>query len=534
MKIELLFGHKSIPHGQQKQLYILIRISSDRVPNSDSERLPLNISVVLDRSGSMAGEKISYVKQAAQFLVQHLTSADRISVVSYNDAVTTNVASQKIEHKERITQAIAKLTSGGTTNLSGGWLEGCQHIVAHKEARQINRVLLLTDGLANQGITDTERLTEMARQKREEGIITTTMGVGMDFNEDLLTRMATEGGGAFYFIDNPDRTPEIFAEELRDLLAVVAQNIRVRFIPAQPVQQYHQLNTYPTEDELSAQVYRMGDLYNEDQKDLLLELMLAPQMKLGELSLGKIQIVYDFVEGEQVAHHSTEYDLSVQVVDVELYQDEPNPDVVRNALLLEAARAREKAVKEADKGNFPAAKAVLAAAADHIQNSPYFDNSDLQAEHNMLREEAVDMEMGEARYDAYSRKSTTTKAYYSTQRGMKKREETILVHGRLRATRQAIERHGQTPRLIKWKREQLVLDMPILRIGRLTTNDIVIPENEVSERHCQIIRQGDEYYLEDMGSSNGTFANGGKVEGLFRLSAGDVVTVGSWLFMFDH
>lgn len=534
MKIELLYGHRTVPHGQEKQLYVLVRAYAEGTPNRDKARLPLNLSVVLDRSGSMAGDKLSYVKQAAQFLVQHLTSADRLSVVSYNQDVTTNVPSQKVEKKDRILQAIAKLVSGGTTNLSGGWLQGCQHVASEQGERQINRVLLLTDGLANQGVTDPERIIEMVRQKRDEGILTTTMGVGMDFNEDLLTRMAAEGGGAFYFIDNPDRTPAIFGEELNDLLTVVAQNLRVRFTPTPQVQSYQQLNTYSTEDELSARVFRLGDLYSEDQKDLLLEMMIVPQIKQEDISLGKLQVSYDAVDGEQVAHHVTEYELKITVVDVELYQDEPTAEVVRQALLLETARAREKAIKEADRGNFMAAKAILAAIADKIQNSPYFDEPDLQSEHNMLREEAIDMEMGEARYDAYSRKSSTTKAYYSTQRGKKMREETVLVHGRMRAARPAIERQGSTPRVVKWKREQMVLDMAVLRIGRLTTNDIVIPENEVSERHCQVIRQGDDYFLEDLGSSNGTFANGGKVSGLFRLSTGDVVTVGSWLFMFER
>ncbi len=533
MNIEILYSNPTIPHGQQRQIYVLVRLQTDADLENEQQRLPLNLSVVLDRSGSMAGNKLDYVKQAAQFLVQHLTHKDRLSIVSYNDHVTTNLSSQNVDNKTHIAQIIAKLNAGGTTNLSGGWLEGCQHIAAYQREYQINRVLLLTDGLANQGITDVDRLTEIARQKRESGITTTTMGVGMDFNEDLLVRMAAEGGGAFYFIDSPERTPQIFAEELTDLLTVVAQNINIRFIPTSAVQNYHQLNTYVTEDEIAAQLFRVGDLYVGDQRELLLELIVVPQIKLERLSLGTLEIMYDEVDENTTRHHSLEYELSVEVVDAELYQEHPNADVLKEVLLLEAARAREKAVREADRGNFSAAQALLSAAADRIQNSPYFEDPNLMAEHNMLREEAVDMEIGSARYDAYSRKSSTTKVYYSTHRGRKMREETILVHGRMRAARPAIERKRSTPRVIRWKREKLVLDMPILRIGRLTTNDIVIPENEVSERHCQIIKQGDDYYLEDLGSSNGTFANGGKVEGLFRLSSGDVVTVGSWLFMFD-
>src|SRR5581483_3554447 len=137
-----------------------------------------------------------------QFLMQHLGAQDRFSLVTYDQKVAVHIAPTSVIHKDNLSSSIETITSGGTTNLSGGWLQGCQ---------------LVAEGLADEGVTDSNRLVAMARQKREEGVTTTTMGVGMDFNEDLLTRMANEGGGAFYFIDNPDQAPKIFAEELNDL-----------------------------------------------------------------------------------------------------------------------------------------------------------------------------------------------------------------------------------------------------------------------------------------------------------------------------
>lgn len=539
MKTELLLDYKTIPHGQERKLYILLRVRSDMLITNNENRIPLNISVVIDRSGSMAGDKISFVKKAAQFLVQHLTSADWFSLVSYNHDVTVNAKAQKIENKDRLIQAIEKLIPGGTTNLSGGWLQGCQLVVDQAQSRQITRVLLLTDGIANKGVTDNTRLAEMARQKRDEGIVTTTMGVGTDFNEDLLTQMSSEGGGAFYFIDNPDRAPEIFAEELRDLLSVVAQNLKVTFTPASFVQDYAQFNAYAVEDNLTSKTYRLGDVYGEDLKELVLEVVLPAQTEVGEISLGTIRVAYDDVSESQIAHHSADYEIKLQVVEADAFDEVAHEGVMRTVLLLETARARDKAIKAADKGDFRTAQAVLTAMADRIQESPYFDEEDFQIEHNALREEAIDMELGEERYDAMSRKSSTTKAFgrlttsSSQIFGRRRSNETVVVQGRLRSSRRALERHGLTPRIIKWKREQLVLDAQLIRIGRGASNDIVIPEDEVSEHHCQIIKQGDAYYLEDLRSANGTFANGGKVEDRFRLSVGDIMTVGSWLFMFD-
>lgn len=533
MQAQYQLDYPAIAINQANELNLLIRITGG-LTRQNAQRLPLNLSVVLDRSGSMAGDKLTNVQKAAEFLIQHLTAHDYFSLVSYNHAVNVEVAAQRVQRKDRILHAIKKLIAGGTTNLSGGWLQGCQLVAENLNGQQqVNRVLLLTDGLANQGVTDTSRLKEMARQKRDESITTTTMGVGLDFNEDLLTQMAAEGGGAFYFIDNPDQAPHIFAEELRDLLTVVAQNLVISFQPVnKPPVTAAQLNTYATEDRDSITVFRLGDVYSEEEKVLLLRLGVPAITEKKQVQLGTIKIEYDEIAASSTVHRIMEYIINVAVVtEADAKRQAQNEEVLRVALMLEASRAREQAIKLADRSDFGAAKDVLTRAADAIQNSK-LDDQELMLEHNMLREEAVDMSLGAERYDSYARKSSTSKVFYSTQRV--RREETVMVHGRLKASRPAIERHGQTPRVMKWKREEIELTMEELRIGRTTDNDIVIGEAEVSDRHCRIFKRGQDYILEDLDSTNGTFANGGKIDKVFRLSVGDVMTVGSWLFMFER
>ncbi|MBI5959145.1 MAG: VWA domain-containing protein, partial [Chloroflexi bacterium] len=229
MKADFALDYTVIAVERAQHVYLLARILAEAAPQSAARR-PLNLSVVLDRSGSMQGNKLSYIKQAAQYLVQRLAAQDRFSLVSYNQSVTVDVPPISALEKDRINHAIKKLESSGTTNLSGGWLQGCQLVAGGIAEGQVNRVLLLTDGLANEGVTDTARLEALARQKRSEGITTTTMGVGMDFNEDLLMRMAKEAGGAFYFIDNPDQAPNIFNEELNLMMSVVGQNLMITLI----------------------------------------------------------------------------------------------------------------------------------------------------------------------------------------------------------------------------------------------------------------------------------------------------------------
>jgi Ca-activated chloride channel homolog len=532
MEADYVLDYDVLSMAREHHLYLLARIKAGATPSA-SKRRPLNLSVVLDRSGSMAGDKLAYVKKATQFLVQHLSAADRFSLVTYNEAVAVNIAPTNATVKDQINHTIQAINAGGMTNLSGGWLQGCQLVAEGVTDGHSKRVLLLTDGLANEGVTDGSRLASMARHKREEGVTTTTMGVGMDFNEDLLTRMAAEGGGAFYFIDNPDQAPRIFAEELQDLLNVVGQNLTITLSLSHQVRMVRQLNAYPSQQTDNHIAFTLGDLYSEEIKLLLLELSIPALGKLGTVEVARLRFDYDELGEDRVTHRTLELPITINAsADGDAERQSPNAEVVKTALLLRAARAREDAIRHADAGNFEEARKVLSDMADDIERS-HLDDQQLQSEHNMLREEAIDMEMGSERYDSHTRKVGTSKVHYgSTRTFMRAASESQALHSRLKSSRPALERDQDAPKAVTWKRETLDLMADRVRIGRSDDNDIVIPEDEVSRYHCEIVRDGDDLFLDDLNTPNGTYANGGRVQGRFRLSAGDIVTVGSWLFRF--
>ncbi|NJL13232.1 MAG: VWA domain-containing protein [Microscillaceae bacterium] len=189
------------------------------------ERIPLNVSLVIDRSGSMEGDKLKFAKKALDFVIDNLQKEDYLSIVQYDNEVDVVSASAAVTQKAKLHALVAQIANRGTTNLSGGMLEGFQQVQSTQKSGYVNRVLLLSDGLANEGVTDPARLQQMAQKKfREQGIALSTFGVGADFNEDLMTQLSEYGGGNYYFIDSPDKIPAIFAAELSGLLSVVAQN----------------------------------------------------------------------------------------------------------------------------------------------------------------------------------------------------------------------------------------------------------------------------------------------------------------------
>ncbi|MBN1562409.1 MAG: VWA domain-containing protein [Anaerolineae bacterium] len=535
MKADFVLDYNVIAVERAQHVYLMARIQAEAAP-ATTDRHPLNLSVVLDRSGSMQGDKLAYVKQAAQFLVQRLGAQDRVSIVTYDSSVNVDVPAQPVIEKDRINQIIEQLKAGNLTNLSGGWLQGCQLVAAEKADGQVNRVLLLTDGLANRGVTDPAKLEALARQKRAQGITTTTMGVGLDFNEDLLTRMAAEGGGAFYFIDNPDLTADIFEEELRGLLSVIGQNLVITLILSPDVQMVRQLNAYPSytldSDQTKPSIaFKLGDLFSDELKTLVLELSIPALKNLGRVEVAHLRFEYDELQEDGVEHRVIEVPVWVNVAQsTDAESQLPDPAVTKAALLLEAARAREDAIKEADRGEFETASQILKNTADKMRASGLTDD-ELDAQHDMLREEAVDMDLGHQRYTDYERKSSMTKSFTSSTRPMDTMA-TVALHGRLKQSRNAVERKGDRPVKIVWRNGSLDLKDKI-DIGRGDDNDIVIADPAVSTYHCAIIEQDGDYFLHDLNSTNGTFANGGRVSGHFRISVGDVVTVGSQLFMFE-
>lgn len=534
MQADYVLDYDMISVEKEQRLFLMFRVRAKLAPDN-LKRPPLNLSVVLDRSGSMAGDKLAYVKKATQFLLRHLGAQDTISAVTYGADARVEIEPQPCVHKDMLHAVIDKIHVSSMTNLSGGWLQGCQLITKSRQDGQNERVLLLTDGLANQGVTDPEKLEQLARQKREEGITTTTMGVGMDFNEDLLRRMAAAGGGAFYFIDNPDQAPVIFQEELKDLLSVVGQNLTITLRTEPFVQFVMCLNTYSQKFAGDALTFNMGDLYADEIKTLLLELAVPRLKSLGEIQVASAQLDYDELTEEGAVHRTLYLPVMVNVVAADDFAGHtPNAEVVKAALLLRAARAREESIRHADRGDFETASQVLTSIAEEIYQS-HIEDAELQTQHDMLREEAVDMELGSERYDSYTRKTTTTKSFFS-ERTSRFMTQTELLHTRLKQSRPAVERNAAPPTSILWNRNQLDLTaITVLRIGRHEDNEIVLDENSVSKHHCQIERHGDDLFLIDLDSRNGTFANGGELEpGIsFRLSHGDVFTVGKQLFRLD-
>lgn len=355
IRVNLSPSVKYLRANTTQTIYLMLQIIQPRI-DLGSGRLPVNVSFVVDRSGSMHGAKLDYTKQAVKFALGHLDRDDTASVVAFDDQVDLLVPAVKVEQKEPLLQRVSALRTGGLTNLSGGLLEGAGQVRADLVADQINRVILLTDGIANRGITEPGRLTAMVKELRSSGITLSTLGVGEDFEEDLLVDMAEAGDGNFYFIASPDTIPEIFKEELQGLLNVTGQNPGLSFSPREGVEVTAVLGYEPQWGKAIA--VRLPDIYNGDTRTVLVELEvkarsagMMPLLKIGfryfDVTADLTSVTYDVDLGLQVTADESALDAGVDL------------DVVKEVEIFKTAQSREEAMREADQGDYDKARQIL-------------------------------------------------------------------------------------------------------------------------------------------------------------------------------
>ncbi|BAS58539.1 von Willebrand factor type A [Leptolyngbya boryana NIES-2135] len=359
------FEQAILPTGTPLQTNLLLRFRAD-LP--ESPRRDLNLSLVIDRSGSMAGAPLHHALKAAESVVDQLEATDTLSVVVYDDVVDVPVAPQAVSDKSALKSAIRRVQAGGLTNLSGGWLKGCEFVKAHLDPQKVNRVLLLTDGHANMGIQDPRVLTTTSGQKAEEGIATTTLGFAQGFNEDMLIGMARASKGNFYFIQSIDEASEVFSIELDSLRAVVGQNLSVTIELAPGVELLDTLSLAEvTQTAQGSTVIGLGDLYEREDKLLGLSLSL-PSASVGDLPIMRVHYSADVIQDGAIQSVAGTSEIVAKIGTIEESASAASSHILLELSQLTIAKTKETALNLAEQGKHQEAEFALRSLIQNLRS----------------------------------------------------------------------------------------------------------------------------------------------------------------------
>ncbi|SEM90142.1 Ca-activated chloride channel family protein [Stigmatella aurantiaca] len=220
-------SHPYIIPGRS-DLFVTVDLQGQEVPGA--KRSPVNLALIIDRSGSMSGYKLEQAKQAARQLVKMLKDEDRLAIVHYGSDVKSLPGMRATPaNRERMVQYIEGIWDEGGTNISAGLLAGQAQVEAARSDYRVNRLILISDGQPTEGSTDAGSLQQLAKDIRAQGMTVSSIGVGTDFNEDLMQAFAEYGAGAYGFLEDAGQLATIFQKDLQQATTQVARNVELSF-----------------------------------------------------------------------------------------------------------------------------------------------------------------------------------------------------------------------------------------------------------------------------------------------------------------
>ncbi len=386
-----------LPAGGAQRAVVKITLDAPPPPEK-SMRPAVNLAIVLDRSGSMAGQKLERAKDAAIEALRHLGPMDMFSVVVYDHNVSTVVSAQNATNIEWIEGRIRQIRSGGNTALFGGVSQGAAEVRKNLNGNYVHRIILLSDGIANVGPSSPEDLGRLGAALIKEDISVTTVGVGTDYNEDLMTSLSQNSDGNTYFVESSRDLSRIFTAELGDVLSVVAKKVNIIIELPNGVKP---LNIIGREGRIKGRMVELSlnQLYGSQEKYVLIEVEI-PGGKSGEKKdIAYVNVSYEnpFTQKKETSSGRVYARFSKDKIKV---KKSANIAVQKEYYLNLNAISQDKAISLSDKGKKNEAVSELKKSADKLR--------EVGKEHNdedlLKRAEEMEVQAGQIEKEGMTKK----------------------------------------------------------------------------------------------------------------------------------
>lgn len=363
-------GTPEVLANQTNTTFLKIALAGRDV-GPDRERAPVNVALVLDRSGSMQGAKIAHLREAAQMAVDRLSAGDSVSVVAYDSGVEVLVGATKLNNRDSsrrsVKNAISQLNAGGSTALFAGVSRGAAELRRYLSRNRVNRMILISDGLANVGPSSPHELGELGSSLGRESMAVTTIGLGLGYNEDLMTELAGFSDGNHAFVEHPAELATVFDREFGDVLSVVGQRVEIVIECADGIRPIRVLGR---DAEVVGRTVRtrMNQIYRNQEKYLLVEVEVPPGVAGKRRDVASVNVRYlDVLENQDDLLTST---ASIGYTKApERVKAQRNQAVLGSAISQIANERSREAVKLRDEGKAKEARMVLEETAEFLQDN---------------------------------------------------------------------------------------------------------------------------------------------------------------------
>jgi Ca-activated chloride channel family protein len=333
--------------GEKQHNFLRVSLNGCK-PERASDRTPVNVAFVIDRSGSMAGQRIAQAREAAIMAVNRLNANDIASVVIFDNQIDVLVPAQKVTDRRFFTDQIRNVSARGTTAIYAGVTEGGKEVKKNLDSRRLNRVVLLSDGLANVGPKNPSEFAQLGRDLLRAGISVSTIGLGKDYNEDLMLQLAKAGDGNHAFAAAPDDLIKIFNKEFDDVLASCAQTVSIDVDLQRGARLVRAVSREGEVTPANAK-FKLNQIYQETEHYVLLEIEVDGQAASAERDFGQVRVAYTTPEtgAKQTLNTPIRGRFSASATEVKAKTDQ----TVMASVIEQSTRERaQKAVKLRDQG----------------------------------------------------------------------------------------------------------------------------------------------------------------------------------------
>ncbi|MCK6525354.1 VWA domain-containing protein [Myxococcota bacterium] len=351
---------------------------------------PVNVSLVIDRSGSMQQRgKMEYAKRAARELIESLDASDTFSMVLFSDDAELLAPAQQLLDAAWLLRQVDAIEERGSTNLYAGMTMGIEQVRRSVSSETVNRVVLLTDGRANLGVVDPDDLGRIAASAASVGVTLSAMGLGVDYNEDLLASLADNGGGSYRYVSDPTMLTTAFREELQQMSAVVASGVAVD-VDLGDAELISVLGGYAASGDTDRTRIWLGDLYGGETRKIVLKVRVKPGAPGGELNVGQVTL------SDRDGSYAPAQVLAKVTDQTEEIERSVNKELSSLGYMAVAGDLADKAAAAYASGKKDESMSLLSASKGiAMQNAARFDDDRLRAQATTLEEQRAAYDVAE-------------------------------------------------------------------------------------------------------------------------------------------